>query len=89
MTKYKRKREEAARNVRHRYDLPLVFADDDADAGKAPLALLLMAVRGFFDVPASVASFITIFAWISSSFAALTFLGQNRVTNLCKQHENP
>ena len=27
-------------------------------------------------------SFMTIFAWISSSFPALTFLGQNKVTKL-------
>jgi hypothetical protein len=52
-----------------------------------PLALVLPLGRGFFDALLSdcalgAASFITIFAWISSSLEALTFLGQNKVTKL-------
>lgn len=45
--------------------------------------------RGFFDTlgpslddARGAPSFITILAWISSSFPAFTFFGQNSVTNL-------
>lgn len=45
-----------------------------------------MLDRGFFDAPGSAdASFITIFAWISSNLPAFTFFGQKRVTKLQKK----
>ena len=52
-----------------------------------PLDLPFSAGRffgGWASVPGGFActSFCTIFAWISSSFDALTFFGQNSVTNL-------
>jgi hypothetical protein len=52
-----------------------------------PFNFELPLTRGFFEVEVSdcalgAASFMTIFAWISSSFEALTFFGQKRVTNL-------
>ena len=77
---------------RHRY-LPFVcdeLVDADGREG-APLPRLVAPVLslGFFaaEVVASAddargASLLTIFAWISSSFPALTFLGQNSVTKL-------
>lgn len=55
-------------------------------------ALPLVVGRGFLFVVAvsddarGAASFMTIFAWISSSLEALTFLGQNSVTNLTAGH---
>jgi hypothetical protein len=61
-----------------------------AELGPAdPLGTLLPLelARGFLGTFGSlvvrpVPSFMTIFAWISSNFAAFTFLGQNNVTNL-------
>ena len=81
---------------RHRChrNLPFVYVDDDGPLlplpGPAPPPGALS--RGFF-VALTVTSvdpalgpfelsFITIFACISSSFAAFTFFGQNSVTNL-------
>jgi hypothetical protein len=54
------------------------------DDGVAPLpaGLPFELKRGFLGTFASPPSLITIFAWISSSFAAFTFFGQNNVTNL-------
>jgi len=58
------------------------------EADNDPLVFALVVGRGFLlelaasDDGRGAASFITIFAWISSSFEALTFLGQNSVTNL-------
>jgi len=72
-------------HVCHRYDFPFVFADDDEPVG-TPFILPLVLVRGFFTTFASLASFMTIFACISSSFPAFTFFGQNRVTNLGHVH---
>lgn len=74
-------------NVGHRNGLPLVFTDV-LEADNDPLVFPLVVGRGFLlelaasDDGRGAASFITIFAWISSSFEALTFLGQNNVTNL-------
>ena len=73
----------------HRY-FPFVCDELDVDgADGAPPRLLAPALsRGFLDADVPSAdgargpSFVIIFAWISSSFAALTFLGQNSVTNL-------
>lgn len=55
----------------------------------AVLEVALVLSLGFFGAlgpslgaRGALLSFITIFAWISSSFAALTFLGQKSVTNL-------
>ena len=90
----------------HRY-LPLVCEEVvDADGSADPFRLMDMAGaevlalrRGFFGaldslgVEREAPSFTTILAWISSNFAALTFFGQNRVTNLWRdehkacQHE--
>lgn len=70
-----------------RYDFPLVLAEELA-VDAEPLVLVLVLGRGFFIVLVSDAalgtpwSFITIFAWISSNFDALTFFGQNNVTKL-------
>lgn len=84
----------------HRY-FPFVcdeVVDADGREG-APLRLAAPVLsRGFFaadvaslDDARGALSFMTIFAWISSSFPALTFFGQNRVTNLIRlrqQHVN-
>ena len=69
------------RAISHRCDLPLVRTEEDGVA-PLPVGLPFELKRGFFWVFASPPSLITIFAWISSSFPALTFLGQNNVTNL-------
>jgi hypothetical protein len=69
-------------NHGHRYDLPLVLADDDGVAPFPAGGLPFELNRGFFGTVASPPSLITIFAWISSSLPALTFFGQNNVTNL-------
>jgi hypothetical protein len=71
----------------YRYDLPLVLTEAVVGAEDEPLLLTPTLSRGFLDALLSVwvlgaASFMTIFAWISSSLLALTFLGQKRVTNL-------
>jgi hypothetical protein len=63
----------------------LVLADDEPGT-EEPLILALPG-RGFFPALFSTcsfgaASFITIFAWISSSLLALTFFGQKSVTKL-------
>lgn len=59
----------------------------------APLRLVapVLLSRGFFaadvasvDDARGAPSFMTIFAWISSNLPALTFLGQNNVTNLTR-----
>lgn len=84
----------------HRY-FPFVCEEVvDADGREgAPLRLAAPVLsRGFFaaevaslDDARGALSFMTIFAWISSSFPALTFFGQNRVTNLERlrqQHVN-
>lgn len=69
---------------RHRCALPFVLG---VVAGVDPLVLGPLT-RGFFDalsepaLGASELSLTTIFACISSSFDALTFLGQNSVTKL-------
>jgi hypothetical protein len=68
--------------IGHRYDLPLVLADDDGVAPFPAGGLPFELSRGFFGTLASPPSLITIFAWISSSLPALTFFGQNNVTNL-------
>ena len=70
----------------HRYDLPLVLTDE-LDTEDEPLILAAPLGRGFLLALFSIcslgaASFITIFAWISSSLLALTFFGQKRVTKL-------
>ena len=93
VTKQESRRTEGQREGRrHRY-LPFVcdeLVDADGREG-APLPRLVAPVLslGFFaaEVVASAddargASLLTIFAWISSSFPALTFLGQNSVTKL-------
>lgn len=65
-----------------------LFFVDVLEVGNDPLVFPLVVGRGFLlelaasDDGRGAASFITIFAWISSSFEALTFLGQNNVTNL-------
>ena len=70
----------------HRKDFPFVLTEVDPDVDDDPFVLLLSF--GFFNALLSdgctrgVDSFITIFAWISSSLEAFTFFGQNRVTNL-------
>lgn len=74
--------------VCHRWDFPLVLAEDTA-----PLVLEAELILGFFvillsDCARGAASFITIFAWISSSLEALTFLGQKRVTKLGEKRIN-
>lgn len=71
----------------HRYDLPLVLTEDEPGTEDEPLILALPLGREFFPALFSfcsfgAASFMTIFAWISSSLLALTFLGQKRVTKL-------
>ena len=76
-------------NDSHRHNLPFVFMDV-LEVGSDPLVFPLVVGRGFLlelatsDGGRGAASFITIFAWISSSFEALTFLGQNSVTKLRK-----
>lgn len=61
---------------------------DVLEVDSDPFVFPLVVGRGFLlelaasDEGRGAASFITIFAWISSSFEALTFLGQNNVTNL-------
>lgn len=77
--------ETISRSHGHRYDLPFVLTVDDGVA-PLPAGLPLELNRGFFGMFASPPSLITIFAWISSSLAALTFLGQNNVTNLRQYH---
>jgi hypothetical protein len=81
------KRKEIIKFGNHRYDLPLVLTDDELCREDEPLTLALPLGRGFFPALFSTcgfgaASFITIFAWISSSLLAFTFFGQKRVTNL-------
>jgi hypothetical protein len=66
--------------------LPFVLTDDEPGTEDEPLILALPG-RGFFPALFSTcslgaASFITIFAWISSSLLALTFFGQKSVTKL-------
>ena len=74
-------------NIDHRNNLPFDFMDV-LEADNDPLVFPLVVGRGFLlelaasDDGRGAASFITIFAWISSSLVALTFLGQNSVTNL-------
>ena len=64
------------------------LVDADVIDGAPPRAVAPVLSRGFFaaEVPSADGargpSFVIIFAWISSSFPALTFLGQNSVTNL-------
>ena len=64
---------------------------DVLEADNDPLVFPFVVGRGFLlELPTSdggrgAASFITILAWISSSFVALTFLGQNNVTKLGKR----
>ena len=57
-------------------DIPV---DADADEGGGA------GGRGVPPCPPAAPSFMTIFAWISSSLEALTCLGQKRVTNLFVQ----
>jgi len=79
--------------IDHRYNLPFDFMDV-LEADSDPLVFPLVVGRGFLlelaasDDGRGAASFITIFAWISSSLVALTFLGQNSVTNVqrCRRH---
>jgi hypothetical protein len=85
MTTGGRKQIHDAGQSSHRYDLPLVLTEVDGVA-PLPLGLPFELNRGFFWTLASPASLITIFAWISSSFPALTFFGQNNVTNLQKHN---
>jgi len=70
----------------HRYDLPLVLTDELGTEDE-PLILAVPLGRGFLLVLFSIcslgaASFITIFAWISSNLLALTFFGQKSVTKV-------
>ena len=57
-------------------DLPLPLETTVLVAGRFPEVEPIAPLESLF------LSFMTIFAWISSNFAALTFLGQNSVTNL-------
>jgi hypothetical protein len=65
----------------------LVLTEDELGTEDEPLIFALPLGRAFFPALFSTccfgaASFITIFAWISSSLLALTFFGQKRVTKL-------
>jgi hypothetical protein len=70
-----------------RYGFPFVLADAEVGVDNVPFVFPLVLGRGFLLVTSEDArgapwSFITIFAWISSSFDALTFFGQKSVTKL-------
>jgi hypothetical protein len=70
-----------------RYGFPLVLAVAEVGVDDVPFVLPLVLGRGFLPLASEDGrgapwSFITIFAWISSSFEALTFFGQNSVTKL-------
>ena len=70
--------------------MPFILVPADA-MGSVPFVFALTPPRSFLEAFVSddtlgAASFMTILAWISSNFDALTFLGQKRVTNL-KNHD--
>jgi len=70
-----------------RYGFPLVLAVAEVGVDSVPFVFPLVLGRTFLPLASEAGrgalwSFITIFAWISSSFEALTFFGQNNVTKL-------